>query len=186
MFRLLILMAVFFHSAFLFSGDLKGEKYENHVYFFTMDLPKNSEKKLTIVKPIPPQPSHGFAVEIEGEHRSIVVYAGYNATYQENSIESFKEWLNLGSSMSLKALSIGNYSAFGLMGFRVISIQSAEVKNPIIVESIRILRNSKDGKTPGIWYEFRLNTDAKHYINDSNLFNRLMFSFRPIKDKCFQ
>lgn len=185
MLRLLMLLAVCLHSSFLFPSDKGARKYENHVYFFTMDLPGSTGKSLTIVEPKPPQPAHGFSIEINGKGRSIQVYSGYNATFQENTAATFQEWLKEGQVQDMKTLSCGSYSSSGLMGFRSISIPSAEVKARTVFESIRIYRKSKD-ESPGIWYEFRLSSDLEHYIEDSNLFNRLMFGFKPIRSKYFE
>lgn len=187
MFRLQVLLAVCIHSSFLFSGDQRTKKYENHVYFFTVDRFEKHEIKLTIVEPQPPQPAHGFAIKIDGGRRSIVVYSGYNSTFEENTPETFQEWLRDESAANMRPLSWGHYNALGLLGFRAISIQSSENKDGMVIEAIRIFRKpkSKDG-SPGIWYEFRLNSDNEHYIEDSNLFNRLMFNFKPIKSKHFE
>ncbi|MBI1753185.1 MAG: hypothetical protein HY014_04790 [Acidobacteria bacterium] len=183
--KLLMLLVICIQSAFLFSGDQGAKKYENHVYFFTLDLPGKHEKGLTIVQPKPPQPAHGFSIEIDGKHRSIEIYAGYNATFQENTPETFHEWLRDESVTNMRTLSWGPYNALGFMGFRAILIQSHEGKDGMVNEAIRLLRKSKDG-SPGIWYEFRLKSDSEHFIDDSNLFNRLMFSFKPIKSKYFE
>lgn len=180
-----MLLAVCLHPSFLFSGDKGTRKYENHVYFFTMGLPGKAEKPLTVVEPKPPEPAHGFSLEIDGKGRSIQVYSGYNATFQENTAATFQEWLKEGPARDLKTLSCGRYASSGLLGFRAISIPSVEAKAGAVLELIRIYRKSKDG-SPGIWYEFRLNSDLEHYIEDSNLFNRLMFSFKPIKSKYFE
>lgn len=185
MLRVLMLLAVCLQSSFLFSGGQRAKKYENHVYFFTMDLPGRTEKPLTIAEPKPPEPAHGFSIEIDGKGRSIQVYSGYNATFQENTAATFQEWLKEGQGNNLKTLSCGNYASSGLMGFRAISIPSAEAKAGAVLESIRVYRKSKDG-SPGVWYEFKLSSDTEHYIEDSNLFNRLVFSFKPIKSKYFE
>lgn len=185
MLRLLLLLTICLHPSFLFSGDQRAKKYENHVYFFTMDLPRSTEKTLTVVEPKPPQPAHGFSIEIDGKGRSIQVYSGYNATFQENTAATFQEWLKDGQAQGMKTLSFGSYTSSGLVGFRAISIPSSETKAGAVLESIRIYRKSKDG-SPGVWYEFRLSSDSEHYIEDSNLFNRLIFSFKPIKSKYFE
>lgn len=185
MLRLLMLLAICLCPASLFSSDKGPLKYENHVYFFSVDLPVNAQTPLAVVKPKPPQPDHGFSIEIDGKGRSIQVYSGYNATFQENTPATFQEWLHEGLAKNMKVLSSGNYACSGLTGFRAISVPSAEAKTGMVLEVIRIYRKSKDG-SPGIWYEFRLSSDLEHYIEDSNLFNRLMFSFKPIKSKYFE
>jgi len=185
MLRLLLFLAICIQPSLLFSGDHKAKMYKNHVYFFAMDLPGNTEKTLAVVEPKPPQPAHGFSIEIDRKGRSIHVYLGYNATFQENTVTTFLEWLQEGQARDMKILSCGSYAISGLMGFRAILIPSSDRKNGAVLELIRIHRKSKDG-SPGIWYEFRLSSDLEHYIEDSNLFSRLMFSFRTIKSKDFE
>ena len=187
MLRQSILLAVCGYPTFLWLGAQEAKKYQNNVYYFSINIPTKSRETLTIVEPRPPEPAHGFTININDEIRSIVIYSSYNSTFEGNTPESFHVWLRDESVTNMRTLSWGPYNKSGLMGYRAISIQSSEDKGRIVIESIRIFRPSKSTVgSPGIWYEFRLNSDVEHYIEDSNVFNQLICSFKTTRSKYFK
>jgi hypothetical protein len=185
MIRQAAFLVICVYSSVLLSGDHRTKRYENHVYHFSIDKPDKRGNGLAIVESKSPHPAHGLLIEIECNRRFIEVYSGYNAAFEDNTFESFREWLRDESVASVNLISLGHYRVCGLNGFRAILVQSVEAKNGIVVEAIRLHRKS-NSEAPGIWYEFRLKSDTEHYIEDSNLFNRLMFSFKPIKSRYFE
>lgn len=181
--KLLTLLVVCLQPCLLLAGAQGERKYINHGFAFSMSLPKLPAEAAVILETAPIHSDHGFRIDlVERGERSIGVFAVYNASYEENTEGAFLDWLREGPYKDLRVSSHGRVECHGLAGFRAILVQSAEDGREVMVEVIRVYREAR-GESPGIWYEFSLKSDKKHYVDDSSLFSALVSSFEPTRSK---